>query len=277
MGNILRKENLIYILLIVFAIITIAPFLIMFLGGFKDNYEILNLHPKLLPSKGFDFRKYKALFDTWPFARNILNSLFVTIMSTIGACFFCTLAGFTFAKYKFPGRDKIFMILLASMMIPLESRLVPTYILIKFLGGMNKYWSLIVPGLIPAFGVFLMRQYAYSGIPDSIMEAARIEGASEWQIFIKIGVPTMKPAIATLAVLTYMNSWNSFLWPLVVVTKKEMFTVTVALRSLADTSLMGDYGILLAAATLSSLLTILIYIILCKKVRIGGMLEGFNK
>lgn len=110
-----------------------------------------------------------------------------------------------------------------------------------------------------------MRQYAYSGIPDSIMEAARIEGASEWQIFIRIGLPIMKPAIVALAILIYMGSWNDFLWPLVVVTKKEMFTVTVALRSLADTSLGGDYGIILSAATLGVLPIILICIIFFKK------------
>lgn len=159
----------------------------------------------------------------------------------------------------------IFVLKTASMTVPLTSRLVPTYVLIKSLGGMNKYWSLIVPGLVPAFGVFLMRQYAYSGIPDSIMEAARIEGASEWQIFIRIGLPIMKPAIVALAILIYMGSWNDFLWPLVVVTKKEMFTVTVALRSLADTSLGGDYGIILSAATLGVLPIILICIIFFKK------------
>jgi len=276
MDKILRKENSIYILLIVLVIITITPFLLMFLGGFKENYEIMNLHPKLLPAEGFDFRKYKALFDEWPFTRNILNSLFITTTTTIGGCFFCALAGFTFAKYKFPGRDKLFVILLASMMVPLASRLVPTYILIRSLGGMNKYWSLIVPGLVPAFGVFLMRQYAYSGIPDSIIEAAKIEGASEWQIFMRIGLPIMKPTIVALAILIYMGSWNSFLWPLVVVTKKEMFTVTVALRALADTSLMANYGVILAAATLGVLPIILIFIIFFKKMS-KGTLEGFNK
>lgn len=254
----------------------VIPFVLMILGSFKDNYEIITLKPKFLPSHGFDLRKYGALFEEWPFVRNMLNSFIVTGITTVGACFFCGLIGFTFAKYEFPGKNVLYMILLSSMMIPVAARLVPSYLVIRALGGVNRYWALILPNLIPAFGVFLIRQYAASGIPDEMMEAARIEGAREGQIAMRIAFPIMTPVITSLAILTFMNSWNDFLWPLVVALKKEMFTVTVALRSLSDTSLQADYGIILAAATLSAIPILTLYVFAHKRL-IEGMLEGSIK
>lgn len=272
------SKVLFYLIILFVIIITVVPFLMMFLGSFKSNYEIMTLRPRLLPQNGFNFLKYDALFDTWPFFRNIVNSFFISGTVTLIACFLSALIGFVFAKYKFPGRTVFFVILLSSMMIPLESRLVPSYILIRALGGINRYWALIVPQLVPtvAFGVFMMRQYVYSGVPIEFLEAARIEGASESQIFIKIGLPILKPALISLAILTFMNIWNEFLWTLVVVTKKELYTVTVALQSLSDVSLQVDYGIVFAAATVSALPILVIYILTHKKMT-EGMLEGGGK
>lgn len=269
-------RTIMYVILWMLVFVTVVPFLFMALGGFKDNYEIITIKPRLMPQEGFNFRKYIALLDYWPFARNMLNSVVVSSTTTIAAAFFCGLAGYTFAKFNFPGRNALFMVLLASMMIPVASRLVPSYLVVRALGGVNTYWALIVPMMIPPFGVFMVRQYAHSGIPDELLESARIEGASEWRIFARLVFPLMSPILISLSILTFMTSWNEFLWPLVVATRREMLTVTVALRSLSDVSLQADYGIILAAATLSALPIILMYSVAHRSM-IQGIIEGSGK
>lgn len=137
--------------------------------------------------------------------------------------------------------------MLSSLMVPLETRLVPTYMLIRSMGGANKMWSLIIINAIPAFGIFMMRQFAAGAVPTETMESARIDGATEFQILIKLAFPMLKPAIVSLAILTFMNTWNDFLWPIVITTKKENLTVTALLRSIGDSSLNGNYGMLLGS------------------------------
>ena len=166
--------------------------------------------------------------------------------------------------------------MLSSMMIPLETRLVPTYLLVRKLGGVNRLWSMIIPNAVPAFGIFMMRQFASGAVPKETMEAARIEGASEGQIIMKVGFPMLKPAIVSLGILTFMNTWNEFLWPIIITTKKEKLTVTALLRSIGDVSMNGNYGVLLAAATLSALPIMVIYLIFHNQM-INGILEGSGK
>ncbi len=263
-------------LLIFVVIITCFPFIMMLLGSFKEDYEIFTLSPSLLPRNGFRFKMYQLLFDNWPFLRNMLNSIIVSVTTTILSCIFCTMAGFTFAKYNFPFKNILFILMLTSMMIPLETRLVPTYMLVQGLGGSNKFWALIVPNAIPAFGIFMMRQFAMGAIPLETMEAARMEGAIERQILTKVAFPMLKPAIASLAILAFMNNWNEFLWPIIITTKKEKLTVTALLRSIGDTSMNGNYGVLLAAATLSALPILILYLCFHKQM-INGILEGTGK
>jgi ABC-type glycerol-3-phosphate transport system permease component len=272
----LPSKIVLYTLLWMLVVITVVPFLFMALGGFKENYEILTIEPRLLPQEGFDLRKFEALLDYWPFQRNMYNSVIVASLTTVAAGFFCGLAGYAFAKFKFPGKDVFFIIVLASMMIPISSRIVPSYIVVRALGGINTYWALIVPIMVPPFGIFMVRQYAHSGIPEELLESGRLEGASEWYVFIKLVMPLMTPILISLGILTFMRSWNEFLWPLVVVTRREMFTVTVALRSLSDVSLYADYGIILAAATLSALPIILMYAFAHRKM-IQGIIDGSGK
>ncbi len=246
------------------------------MGSFKEDYEIFSLTPKLLPQSGFQLKMYGQLFANWPFLNNLGNSLIVAGLTTVLACFFCTLAGFTFAKYDFPFKNVLFLLMLSSMMIPLETRLVPTYLLVKSLNGVNHLWPMIIPNAVPAFGIFMMRQFAYGAVPKESMEAARMEGATEGQTLSKIGFPMMKPAIVSLAILTFMNSWNEFLWPIIITTKKEKLTVTALLRSIGDVSMNGNYGVLLAAATLSALPILALYL-LCHNQMIDGILEGTGK
>lgn len=255
---------------------TCLPFLMMVMGSFKEDYEIFTMTPQLLPRNGLTFIKFQQLFANWPFLDSMLNSVIVAVLQTAGACFFCTLAGYTFAKYRFPGRNLLFMVVLASMMMPGETRLVPTYLLFRSLGGVNQLWSLIVPGLVPAFGVFMLRQFAVGAVPNEIMESARLEGAGEYQILWYLGFPMMAPAIFSFAILTFMNVWNDFLWPIIIISDRKLLTVTALLRSIGDSSLNGNHGMLLAATTLSALPIILLYTVFNQRL-IGGIMEGTGK
>lgn len=262
--------------LVVMVTITCVPFLMMFMGSFKEDYEIFSLSPRLLPAEGFRLKMYRLLFANWPFLRNMMNSLIVAVLTTILTCFFCTLAGFAFAKYEFPLKNFLFILVLSSLMIPLETRLVPTYLLVRRMGGVNRLWPMILPNAVPAFGIFMMRQFASGMIPVEMMEAARIEGASENQIMLRIGFPMLRPAIVSLAILTFMNTWNEFLWPIIITTKKEKLTVTALLRSIGDVSMNGNYGVLLAAATLSALPMLILYFIFHNQM-LEGIVEGMGK
>lgn len=257
-------------------VITCYPFLMMALGSFKEDYEIFSLRPSLLPEKGFQTKMYELLFANWPFWRSMLNSAAVTVTTTALTCFFCTMAGIAFAKYNFPFKNILFLVMLSSMMFPMETRLVPTYLLVRELGGVNRLWSLILPAAIPAFGIFMMRQFASGALPEETLEAARIEGARESQILFRLGFPMMKPAIASLAILTFMNVWNDFLWPIIITTSKEKLTVTALLRSVGDSSLNGNYGVMLAAAFLSVLPILIIYLLFHRQI-IGNIVEGAGK
>lgn len=264
------------VLLLVIIVISCFPFVLMFFGSFKEDYEIFTLTPKLLPQNGFSLDKYRQLFASWPFDKAMMNSIIVSVVTTAGACFFCTLSGFTFAKYRFPGKNILFILVLATLMLPLETRLVPTYMLFRSIGGADKLWSLILPGLTPAFGVFMMRQFASNGVPTETMEAARIEGASETRILFRIAFPMLAPGIFSLAILTFMNTWNDFLWPIIIMNRKENLTVTAMLRSIGDVSMNGGYGILLAAVTLSALPILVMYAVFNKQL-VKGIVEGSGK
>lgn len=263
------------LLLVLVVFICCFPFILMISGSFKEDYEIFTLTPRLLP-RSFSFEKYAELFRQWPFTNAMVNSLVVTVVTTIGACFFCTMAGFTFAKYRFPGKNILFMLVLSTLMLPLETRLVPTYLLFRAMGGANKLWSLILPGLVPAFGIFMLRAFASNGVPTETIEAARIEGASETCILFRIAFPMLTPAMFSLAILIFMNTWNDFLWPIIIMSDREKLTVTALLRSIGDVSMNGGYGILLAATTLS-VLPILIMYLLFNKQMVKGIIEGSGK
>ena len=263
------------LLLAVIIVICCFPFVLMISGSFKEDYEIFTLTPNILP-RSFSLSKYQELFRQWPFLSAMANSVIVTVITTLGACLFCTMAGFTFAKYRFPGKNFLFMLVLATLMLPLETRLVPTYLLFRAMGGANKLWSLILPGLVPAFGIFMLRSFAANGVPTETMEAARIEGATETRILFRIAFPMLTPAIFSLAILIFMNTWNDFLWPIIIISRREQLTVTALLRSIGDVSMNGGYGILLAATTLSVLPILVLYLIFNRQM-VKGIIEGSGK
>jgi len=268
---------LLNLLVVVGGILTAAPLVWMFSASFKPLNEIYKYPPTLFPEK-LRFDNYTRLFTEWSFLRWYGNSLFVAIVLTIAVLFFTSLAGYAFAKYRFKGSNALFIILLGSTMIPFQVTLVPLFILNSRLGWTNSFLALIVPFMAPALGIFLMRQFIYS-IPTELIEAARIDGASEFGIFLRIILPLSRPALAAQAILTFLGSWNSFIWPLAVLHTQKVMTLPVGLASAIGGVTSGrepPVGASMAAATLVTVPVILIFISV-QKHYIAGLTTGSVK
>jgi multiple sugar transport system permease protein len=225
-----RESASIYIALTLGAIVMAVPFYYMVITSIKPMTEVsqptVNLivrHPTLQP--------FKDLVDAGQVIRSSANSLAVAFFATLGSMFLCSLAGYAFAKHRFPGKEAIFLTLLATMMIPGTVLLVPSFLLFRDFGWLDTWLPLIVPGMAGAFGVFLSRQFIEK-IPDSLIESAQMEGFTEWRIFGSIILPLSKPLLATLGILTFLGSWNSFLGPLIILLDEKKFTLPLVIAML---------------------------------------------
>jgi multiple sugar transport system permease protein len=244
-----------------FGIIIVAPLVWMVSASFKPLHEIYAYPPTIIP-ENFTTANYTRLVTDWPFPNWYVNSLMVAIISTIGVLFFTSLAGFAFAKYRFKGSNILFVLLLGSTMIPFQLILVPLFIFMSRLGWSGSYASLVIPFLAPAVGIFLMRQFMIS-IPSELIEAARIDGASEFGIYWRIILPLARPALAAQAVLTFLGSWNSFLWPLSIIHNQDAMTLPVGMAAMIGGVTAGSeppIGPSMAAATLVTIPVIIVFI-----------------
>ena len=238
----------------------------MISSSFKPLNEIYAYPPTLIP-QAFTTRNYDRLFTDWPFWNWYGNSLVIALISTVLVLFFTSLAGFAFAKYRFKGSRVLFVLLLASTMIPFQLILMPLFIVMSRLTWTNSYLALIVPFMAPALGIFLMRQFMMS-IPSELIEAARIDGASEFGIYWRVMLPLARPALAAQAVLTFLGSWNSFLWPLSVLHTRDFMTLPVGMASMIGSVTAGSeppVGATMAAATLVSIPVIMVFIAVQKQ------------
>ena len=260
-----------YIILLAVAVIMIVPFLWMILSTFKPLHELYQFPPTFLP-KNFTFENYKEVFTTVPFFKYYINSFIVTICSVALTLFTSSTAGFAFAKYHFKGRNAIFKMLLSAMMIPFPVTIIPLYIMVYELGLVDTYAALIVTGSISIFGTFLMRQFIH-GIPDDLLDAARIDGASEGLIYRKVILPNIKPVLSALAILSFMGSWNAFLWPLLVVNTDKHKTIQLGVQYFSQ-----QYGDLvhlqLTAAAMAILPIIIVYLFLQEQFIKGITMSG---
>ena len=268
------RRGALYALLFLLAAICLYPFYLMIIGSFKTNAELFSMRQTLLPNR-FELTNYANLFERFPFERILFNTFFFASSRVVLGVFFCTIAGFAYAKYDFPGRQLSFL-LLATMMVPFQAIVVPSYLLIRSFGWLDTYTGLIVPGAIPAFGVFLMRQYFLGAVPDEILEAARIDGCTEFNMFWKVGLPMARAGATVLGILLFMNTWNAFLWPFVIISKQQLYLVTVVVQAINAGGIYTDYGMALAAITLGSL-PLLIAFIFVQKHFISGLMTGFGK
>lgn len=261
------------VLLLGGVVLMATPFLYMISASVKPQYEIFTFPVQLLP-KEFFWENYTKLFTETLFLRWFLNTAIVAVGRTLLSLLLCTLAGFAFAKYEFPLKRVLFVLIIASFTLPFEVVLVPLYTMMVSLGWLNSYWVLIIPFAASAFGIFLARQYALA-LPTELMEAARIDGASELGIFFRIALPNLRPALAVMGIIFFQGAWNDFLWPLIVLNDSSMYVVNLALPTLRGP--YGDqYGLVLAGAVLSVLPIIVIFFTM-QRYFIEGIMAGALK
>ena len=211
-------------------VVSIFPVIWMISTSLKGPGQIFVWPPKLIPDP-IAWENYRTVFDIAPFGRYFLNTLFYTSAVTIGQLVFCSLAGFAFARLRFPGRDLLFMLYLGTLMIPHTVTLVPSFIFMRWFGWVDTIWAMTIPGMLGgAFGTFLMRQF-FLTIPAELDDAATVDGASRFRIFWEINLPLAKPALAVLAVFTITYVWNDYLWPLIMLNDRNLYTVTLGLAA----------------------------------------------
>ena len=268
-------EGLKYLALTVGAIIMVLPFAWMILTSFMTSQEILARPLTWFPADP-SLDAYRGLRDAIPLGRMYLNSIIVTTLTTLGILLTSSMAGYGFAKFQFPGRDILFLIVLATMMIPFFVVMIPVFWMISKFDWINSYPGLIVPNIATAFGIFLMRQYMLS-LPDEVLDAARVDGASELEIYWRIVLPLSTPVIGALTILAFVYQWNSFLWPLVVARSDTMWTVPVGLNSLrVYASSAQVINMQMAGATLAIVPVIIVFLLLQRYFVRGIALTGMK-
>ena len=255
-----RRANLVYVVLAVGLVITLAPFLWMLLGSFKPEAELQRVPPTWWPEAP-SLDNYRELFDRLDFPQFFANSVLVAVAVTVGNLVFCSMVGYALAKLDFAGKRVLFALVLGMLMVPGVVTFVPLFVLVSNLGLVNTYPGLILPFLVTPLGVFLMRQFI-AGLPDELIEAARIDGAGEWRIFARVIMPLCGPPLATLGILTFLHSWNNFLWPLVVAQSEDKYTLPVALALYSVGQNATRYGLLMAGAVVIILPVVALFIAL---------------
>lgn len=270
----ITKNIVFHLLIYAAALATVAPFIWMVLTSFKNLGEILVYPPKWLPEK-FQLENYLNAFRAAPFARYYFNSVFVAVAVTLGQLITCSMAAFAFARLKFWGRDVLFLIFLGTMMIPGQVTMIPSFMVLHWLGWIDSYKALIVPGLASAFGTFLLRQF-FLTIPRELEDAAYIDGCSRAGVLWRIILPLSKPALATLAIFTFMGVFNDFLWALIVVNSEEMRTVQLGLAIFRD-RYATEWDKLMAGSVTATMPILLIFFFAQKYFIKGITLSGLKE
>jgi multiple sugar transport system permease protein len=254
-------------------IITCIPIFYMVSSSFKAEAEVFAVPIHWFPHDFQGLDNYVKAFNTAPFGRFFYNSVVVSVVRVIGVLFFSSLAGYGLAKFAFPGNRIAFFLILSTMMVPFQVLLLPLYVLIYQFGWVNTYTGLIVPGMVSAFGVFLMRQFCLT-IPDELLDAARIDGAGELRIFFSVVFPLLSPPLATLTILTFMWTWNSLFWPMIVATKPSVMTLTVGMTFFQQPLREPYWTFIMAVSTVATLPVIVIFLALQKYFVQGVVLSG---
>jgi multiple sugar transport system permease protein len=264
----------VYLLLILGILLMVGPFLWMLLGSLKPQAEFLVSPPTFLPKAGTT-DNYERLFGQLDFPRFFFNSSVVALVVTVGNIVFCPMLGYSLAKLNWRGKRLIMGLVLATLMVPAGITLIPNFVLMRNLGLVNTYPGLILPFLVGPFGVFLTRQFMY-GIPDELLEAARMDGASEWRIFWQIVIPLTVPVLATLGILTFLGSWNSFLYPLVMAQEPGMYTLPVALATFATGQHQADHGMLMAGSVVLVVPVLIVFVLFQRWITEGIATTGIK-
>lgn len=264
---------LLHLALVTGGIVTLFPLAWMVSASFMPTGEATTYPPRLVPS-AMTLEHYRELFTRLDLERSFLSSTIIAIGVTAISLFFNSMAGYAFAKLRFAGRERLFTILLAALVIPTQVGMLPLFLMLKSLGLVNSYWGVIIPGMASIFGIFLIRQ-AMLAIPDELLDAARIDGAGEFRIYWSVVLPLARPALVTLAIFTFMASWNDFMWPLIVLTDDAKYTLPVSVANLVGEHVQ-DVELMMASAVLTVVPVLLLFLLL-QRHYISGLMGGSVK
>jgi multiple sugar transport system permease protein len=263
-----------YAFLILLAAIFILPMLWALSASFKERSDIFQYPPKLLPSPA-TLANYVHLIQQQPFVSWFYTTLIVAVASTAVAVLVCSLAGFAFAKYRFRGKGTLFDIMFSSLAVPYAVVVLPLFVVLTKTGLTEPFFAMIVPWVAPAFGIFMMRQYIEQTVPDEIIEAGRIDGCTEFGIFLRLVLPLLRPALGALAVWNFLNSYNTFLWPLIVVSDPHRYTLALGLATVYGAQ-SHQVDLVLAGSVLAAIPSLVVFIMLRKQL-LDGLTAGSVK
>ncbi|GAA4096291.1 carbohydrate ABC transporter permease [Actinomadura miaoliensis] len=264
-----------YITLVAALALSIFPIYWMIIVATRGNEVVGAVPPPMTPGGNFG-DNVGRLFDNPDayFAKGLVNSAIVSSVVTISTVFFASLAGFAFAKLRFRGKNALLLVIIATMMIPVQMGIIPLYMIMVELGWQNRLQAVIVPFLVTGFGVFMMRQYADQAVPDELIEAARVDGCTTFGLYWRVVLPALRPAAGVLGLFTFMQTWNEFMWPLAVL-NPENPTVQLSINNLAN-AYFKDYTLMFAGTTLAILPLLIVFILFGRQI-IGGIMEGAIK
>jgi multiple sugar transport system permease protein len=258
-----RRRWWLYLLLTLGLLLTVLPFVWMVSGSLKTQRELLDASPSLLPENPTT-DNYERFWERLNLPRYFWNSTFIAVMITLANLLFCSMVGYALAKLRFAGRNALFVLVLGTLLVPSGVVIVPLFVLMAKLDLVDSPWAVILPVAAGPLGVFLMRQFM-QGIPNDLIEAARVDGAREFTIFWKIVLPLSVPALAALGIITFLPAWNALLWPLIVLTSQDNYTLPVALAIFARGQFQADYGLLMAGSVALVVPVIVIFLLLQRR------------
>lgn len=269
-----RVPFLVYVFLTLMVLVSVFPLYWMFVVSTTDSATATKLPPHIVPGGNF-LHLAGLVFDTVPFVRALINSVIVATTIGVGQAVLCALAGFAFAKLSFPGRNTLFLIVILTMTVPAQLSVIPQYLIMSQLDWVDTLQAVIVPGLVSAFGIFWMRQHIASTIDDELMQAARVDGATTWQIFWRIAFPLVRPAAFVLGLFTFVYAWNDFLWPFIVLKSPENYTVQIAIKALQNNRDI-DLGLAMSGSFLATLPLLVLFAFVGRRL-VHGIMEGAFK
>lgn len=262
-----------YAVLTIAALFMVVPFVWMLSTSLKADQYVLTMPPQFLPDP-VTLESYTRLAELFPIGRMVFNSFFAAIVTLLGQLVTCSMAAYAFARMRFRGSGLLFLLYLATLMVPQQVTITPLFILVRYLGWINSYPGLILPGIFSAFGTFLLRQFFFT-LPRELEEAAFLDGASHWTVFTRVIVPLAGPALATLAVFAFMASWNAFLWPLFVVNDLELMTLPVGLATLHGRYLT-QWNLVMAGSVIAVVPMLIVYLFAQRYFVQGVVLSGIK-
>ncbi|HET8729352.1 MAG TPA: carbohydrate ABC transporter permease [Alphaproteobacteria bacterium] len=258
-------------LLFLGGVVMVTPLLFMLSTSLKPASDVYDL--RLIP-RDPTIQNYVQVLADGRFFRWFLNSIGIATIVTLSNVFFDSLVGYTLAKYKFRGRYIVFIAILSTLMIPTEMLVIPWYLMARDFGWLDTYWGIMFPGMMTAFGTFLMKQF-FETVPNDFLEAARIDGLNEFQIWWRVAMPLVTPALSALAIFTFLGNWTAFIWPLIVTTSRELYTLPVGLSSFSVEAAI-QWELIMTGASLATLPTLLVFIILQRYIVRGVVLAGLK-